>query len=122
MTCKQTHKAVLTPDCSAVLLQITISRPITLLFFFFYNDPAPPEFYPLPHPAALPISTPPPCTAPPRSPLQPDGSSPRPTRRRHRPSRDRTRGHRGDARLRRTACSSARRAPVSSAEIGRAHV
>src|SRR2546430_7167655 len=31
----------------------------TLFFFFFFlNDPAPPEFHPLPPPAALPISVP----------------------------------------------------------------
>src|SRR2546430_7291263 len=30
---------------------------LSLLFFFFFNDPAPPEIYPLPLHAALPISS-----------------------------------------------------------------
>src|SRR2546430_14457868 len=31
---------------------------IHITFFFFLNDPAPTEFYPLPQPAALPINPP----------------------------------------------------------------
>src|SRR2546422_8600177 len=34
------------------------SHPITIFFFFFFNDPAPTEFYPLPLHDALPISRP----------------------------------------------------------------
>src|SRR5256885_13633729 len=34
---------------------------LVLFFFFFYNDPPPPTLSPLPHPAPLPISPPPPA-------------------------------------------------------------
>src|SRR2546430_6314552 len=36
-----------------------------MLFFFFFNDPAPPEIYPLSLPAALPICLSPPPRRPP---------------------------------------------------------
>src|SRR2546429_8962205 len=39
------------------LLHVLVSVS-SLLFFFFLNDPAPPEIYPLPLPAALPIPHP----------------------------------------------------------------
>src|ERR1039457_6047744 len=41
-----------------VAVQLAFFRPLCIfsfLFFFFYNDPAPPKIYPLPLPAALPI-------------------------------------------------------------------
>src|SRR5256885_15335518 len=43
------------PCKSLPLLNFTV-----LLFFFFLNDPAPPKFSPLPHPAPFPIFPPPP--------------------------------------------------------------
>src|SRR3712207_9352382 len=34
----------------------TVCSSVPILFFFFFNDPAPPEISPLPHPDPLPIS------------------------------------------------------------------
>src|SRR2546425_9982327 len=46
--------------CINLPLNLFISHPPhDFYFFFFLNDPAPPEFSPLPLPAALPISCPP---------------------------------------------------------------
>src|SRR3989449_8661853 len=59
------------------------SHPITIFFFFFFNDTAPTEFYPLPLHDALPI------------PVRPRGPPPRP---RHGPAARRAaraRQHRG---------------------------
>src|SRR5256885_6994459 len=39
---------------SCIVLFPKLSPP-TVFFFFFFNDPAPPEIYPFPLPAALPI-------------------------------------------------------------------
>src|SRR5256885_17257881 len=54
-------------------------------FFFFLNDPAPPEIYPLPHHDALPI---PPAAATETTPPSRCRTPPRPRRARH-PRRDR---------------------------------
>src|SRR2546430_13194397 len=41
-----------------VLMNFLTNPSTTLSFFFFLNEPAPPEFYPLPPPDALPIPRP----------------------------------------------------------------
>src|SRR2546430_16920565 len=41
--------------CSRILCFSTKSLPPTCWFFFFFNEPAPPEIYPLPLPDPLPI-------------------------------------------------------------------
>src|ERR1017187_375034 len=46
---------------SPMRLDVRLQKPLVLhllslyVFFFFLNDPAPPEFYPLPLPALLPL-------------------------------------------------------------------
>src|SRR5256714_7973720 len=41
----------------SILFLILLTQPLLLSFFFFLNDPAPPEISPLPLPDALPIPT-----------------------------------------------------------------
>src|SRR5256885_15794624 len=60
------HKAVLgsflyrhNADLLFIVFFVGMFFPLALLFFFFFNDPAPPKIYPLPLHAPLPIKNPP---------------------------------------------------------------
>src|SRR5256885_15322593 len=52
---KSPKSRVITPTASDIIVSSLIASSIAF-YFFFLNDPAPPEFSPLPLPAAFPLS------------------------------------------------------------------
>src|SRR5256886_15736300 len=88
--------------------------------FFFLNDPAPPETYPLPLPDALPISLPPRAGG--ARGAEPPARSGRHDEQERRPSAGPRRGEPSRNLVRRVQADRLRRGIVLVLQIGRAHV